>query len=58
MATHSRILGWKILRTEELGGQYSPWGHKSDMTEVAEHSIHTHTHTHTHTNTHQYAYPI
>ena len=27
---------------------YSPWGHKSDMTEVAEHSIHTHTHTQTH----------
>ena len=34
MATHSRILGWKILWTEEPGGLYGPWGHKeSDMTE-------------------------
>ena len=33
MATHSRILGWKILWTEEPGGLYGPWGHKeSDMT--------------------------
>ena len=33
MATHSSILAWKILWTEEPGG-YSPWGRKeSDMTE-------------------------
>ena len=33
MATHSSILAWRILWTEEPGG-YSPWGHKeSDMTE-------------------------
>ena len=33
MATHSNILAWKILWTEELVG-YSPWGHKeSEMTE-------------------------
>ena len=37
MATHSSILAWKILRTEEPGG-YSSWSHKQlDMTE------HTHT---------------
>ena len=27
MATHSRILAWKILWAEEPRG-YSPWGHK------------------------------
>ena len=27
MATHSRILAWRIPQTEELdGGLYSPWG--------------------------------
>ena len=32
MATHSSILAWRILWTEELG--YSPWGRKeSDTTE-------------------------
>ena len=31
--THSSILAWKILWTEETGG-YSPWGRKElDMTE-------------------------
>ena len=36
MATHSRILAWTILRTEESGG-YSPWGCKeSDRTEMTE----------------------
>ena len=41
VATHSRILAWKIPWTEEPGG-LSPWGHKElDMTE------HAHTHTHT-----------
>ena len=30
MATHSRILAWKILWTEEPGrAGYSPWGRKS-----------------------------
>ena len=34
MATHSSIPAWKIPRTEEPGGLYSPWGHKElDMTE-------------------------
>ena len=28
MATHSNILAWRIPWTEELGGLYSPWGHK------------------------------
>ena len=33
MATHSRILAWKIPWTEE-SGSYSPWGRKeSDTTE-------------------------
>ena len=33
MATHSSILAWKILWTEEPGG-YSPWGRKEwDVTE-------------------------
>ena len=31
--THSSILAWRILWTEEPGG-YSPWGHtESDATE-------------------------
>ena len=34
MATHSKILAWKIPWTEEPGGLYSQWDHKeSDMTE-------------------------
>ena len=34
MATHSSILAWKILWTEETSRQHSPWGRKtSDMTE-------------------------
>ena len=34
MATHSRILAWRIAWTEEPGGLYSPWGCKeSDTTE-------------------------
>ena len=30
MATHSSILAWKILWTEEPG--YSPWSHKESNT--------------------------
>ena len=26
MATHSSVLVWRIPRTEEPGGLYSPWG--------------------------------
>jgi len=34
MATHSSILAWKILWTEEPGQGYSPWGHRDlDMPE-------------------------
>ena len=34
MATHSRILAWKIPWTKEPGGLHSPWGSKeSDTTE-------------------------
>ena len=28
MVTHSSILAWKITKTEEPGGLYSPWGRK------------------------------
>ena len=43
MATHSSILAWKILWTEEPGGLHTVHGvTKSDMTEC------THTHAHTH----------
>ena len=36
VATHSSILAWKIPRTEEPGGLYSPWGREeSDTTETA-----------------------
>ena len=31
MAIHSRILAWRIPRTEEPAG-YSPWGHKESGT--------------------------
>ena len=38
MATHTRILGWKIPRTEEPDRLYSPWGHnKSDIHEEGKH---------------------
>ena len=34
MATHSRILAWRILWPKRPFAGYSPWGHKeSDMTE-------------------------
>ena len=43
MATHSGILAWRILWTEEPGRLH--WGHKElDTAEVTEN---THTHTHT-----------
>ena len=32
MATHSSILTWRILWTEEPDGLYSPWGHKESET--------------------------
>ena len=34
MATHSTVLAWGILWTENPGG-YSPWGHKESETTVA-----------------------
>ena len=37
--THSIILAWRISRTEEPGGLYSPWGREeSDSTEVTQHA--------------------
>ena len=40
MATHSSVLAWRIPRTEEAGGLYSPWGCKeSDTTEQLTHTL-------------------
>ena len=47
MATHSRILAWKIPWTEEPGGVQSI-GSQSDMTETRTHMC-THSDTHSHT---------
>ena len=53
MATHSSVLAWRMPRTEEPGGLYSPWVAESDMNErLTLHLKHTHTHTHTHAHTH------
>ena len=42
-ATHSNILAWEILWTEETGRLYSPWDHKEmDMTEYMCTHMHTH----------------
>ena len=39
VATHSSILAWRIPRTEEPGGLYSPWGCKeADTAKAAEDS--------------------
>ena len=32
MATHSSILAWRIPRTEDPGGLYSPWVRKGSDT--------------------------
>ena len=32
MAIHFSILAWRIPRTEEPGGLYSPWDHKESET--------------------------
>ena len=51
VATHSRILAWRIPWIEEPGG-LSPWGLKEfDMAECTHVDTHTHTHTHTYTHT-------
>ena len=40
MATHSSILAWRVLWTEEPGGLPPWWGCKeSDATEATEHSM-------------------
>jgi len=38
MATHSSILAWRILWTEEPDGLQSMDGKESDMTKATEHS--------------------
>ena len=47
MATHSSILAWKILWTEEPGGLQSMGSRRVRHNLATEH---THTHTHTHRN--------
>ena len=49
MATHSSILAWEILWTEETGGLQSMGWQRVGHNCVTEHA-HTHTHTHTHTH--------
>ena len=49
MATHSSILAWEILWTEETGGLQSMGSQRVGHNCVTEHA-HTHTHTHTHTH--------
>ena len=39
MSTHSRILAWRIPRTEEPGRLQSAGLQESDMTEAAEHML-------------------
>ena len=46
MATHSCILAWKILWTEEPGGLQSMGSQRVGYDRA---TTHTHTHTHTHT---------
>ena len=48
MATHSSILGWRILMGRRAWQATVHGVAKSDTTEVTQH---THTHTHTHTGT-------
>ena len=39
LATHSKILAWRIPWAGEPGKLYTPWGHKeSDVTEATEHA--------------------
>jgi len=41
MATHSRVLGWKIPWTEESMAGYSPWGRKEPNTTERAHILHS-----------------
>ena len=56
MATHSSILAWEILCTEEPGGLQSMGSPKNQTQWGTSHLTHTHAraHTHTHTCTHTY----
>ena len=44
MATHSRILAWRILRTEEPDKLHSSWGYKGSNTTECLEQFHTLTH--------------
>ena len=53
MATHSSVLAWRILGTEEAGGLHTVPGvtkRQTQMSDLA--AAYTHTHTHTQTHTH------
>ena len=52
MATHSSILAWEILWTEEPGGLQSIGSQKNQTQWGTNHLTHTHTHTHKHTCMH------
>ena len=47
MVTHSSILAWKVLWTEEPGG-LQPMGSERVRDDRERACTHTHTHTHTH----------
>ena len=48
MATHSSVLAWRILRTEEPGGLLSMGSHRvrHDWSDLAAAAAHTHTYAH------------
>ena len=50
MATHSRILLWRVPWTEEPSGPWST-GSQRDTTEATQHTVNAPTHTHIHTHT-------
>ena len=48
MFTHSSILAWRILWTEEPGGPQSMGSQGVGYDRLSDYHTHTHTHTHTH----------
>ena len=50
MATHSSILAWELLWTEEPGGLQSMRSQKGYSWVGVYARVHTHTHAHTHTH--------
>ena len=52
MATHSRVLAWRIPRIEEPKGATIHGVAELSMTQHEHMPMYTHTHTHRHTHTH------